>query len=231
MLINPYIFEIVDPFFSNVVALLHFDGVDGSTVFTDVTGKTWAPGNANAHLDTSQFKFGISSLRDADNNGYIDTASDPDFGYSVGDFTIEFWLRPALFNLSQIIYDQRESGNQPRPCLYTSSGNGDLHYFVSGANRINAPDGSLVIGVWKHIAISRVLGTTRLFVSGAQVGADYADATDYEASRVIVGNAGDQPFNPFGYNGWIDDMRITKGIGRYVSNFTPPTAPFPDSGP
>jgi hypothetical protein len=33
---------------------------------------------------------------------------------------------------------------------------------------------------------------------------------------------------PSMWNGWIDEFRVTKGAALYTSNFTPPTAPFPD---
>lgn len=216
----------VDPFFANVVALLHFDGADTSTVFTDQIGKTWSGGGSVA-LTTAQKKFGTASLNDPTGQANLATGSHADFDYGTGDFTVEFWARPtSLTGSAQIIYDQRTIATEARPCLYTSTG-GDLRYFVSGVDVITAAGGTLVLNTWHHIAISRVSAVTYLSVHGTVVGT-WADTTDYDQSGVMLGNAGDQPSNGFGFVGQYDDLRITKGVGRYTANFTPPAAAFPD---
>jgi hypothetical protein len=45
---------------------------------------------------------------------------------------------------------------------------------------------------------------------------------------LFIGALNDTSFR-FWLNGYIDDLRITKGIARYTADFTPPTAQFPDS--
>jgi hypothetical protein len=45
-------------------------------------------------------------------------------------------------------------------------------------------------------------------------------------ANIVIGAKQDTGVERF--NGFIDDLRITKGIARYTANFTPPTAPFPD---
>jgi hypothetical protein len=37
-------------------------------------------------------------------------------------------------------------------------------------------------------------------------------------------NLGGDPAGSSTFNGYIDDYRITKGVARYKTNFTPPTS-------
>jgi hypothetical protein len=46
---------------------------------------------------------------------------------------------------------------------------------------------------------------------------------------VIGGELASSPASRVDFNGWLDEFRISKGIARWTSNFTPPTAPY-DSG-
>jgi hypothetical protein len=85
---------------------------------------------------------------------------------------------------------------------------------------------SIAANTWYHVAVSRYAGNTRLFVNGVQDGSTYSDSTNYlaVANRPVIGVGGG--LAAFFFNGYIDDLRITKGIARYTSNFTPPTTAF-----
>jgi hypothetical protein len=74
-------------------------------------------------------------------------------------------------------------------------------------------------------------GSARAFVDGTQVGTtETFTAPVFTVVGVGVGANGNQ-FNisSQSFNGYIDELRITKGIARYTANFTPPTAPFADA--
>ena len=65
-------------------------------------------------------------------------------------------------------------------------------------------------------------------MNGLQTGATYTDTLNYINSPARIGDRNDGAIPTASLNGYIDDLRITKGVARYTSNFTPPTAPFPD---
>jgi len=72
-----------------------------------------------------------------------------------------------------------------------------------------------------------------MFLDGTQVGSTYTDSTVYVngTSRPVIGAEGfNSPPND-SINGYIDDLRITKGYARYTANFTPPTSALSDTGP
>lgn len=217
-----------DPLFSNVSLLLHFDGANGSTTFTDSSAspKTVAR-SGDAQISTAQSVFGGSSGLFDGTGDYLTLGGESDFAFGTGDFTIEFFFYSNSLSSLKGLYDSRPNSvvSGAYPTIYTDGTT--LRYFVSGGVRISG--GTLTTGVWRHVAVCRASGTTRMFLDGTQVGSNYTDSTNYinGASRPVIGALGDSlAAGP--YNGYIDELRVTKGVARYTAGFTPPAAPFPN---
>lgn len=236
LIINPYRFGNTDPFFASVVSLLHFDGTDGSTTFTDVKGLTWTP-MGNAQIDTAISKFGgASGLFDGNNDGI--SATNAGFAVGTGDFTAECWIyrtgdTVAGATAGGTIIDFRTAEPSVQMAMLLSgsgsSPNRQPLFFVNGANRIIG-NTTIIQNAFRHLAFSRVSGTTRMFVDGIQSGSDYVDANNYTATTCFLGQRFAAVSGDFrSLNGNLDDFRFTAGVGRYTSAFTPPSSPFPNS--
>jgi hypothetical protein len=93
---------------------------------------------------------------------------------------------------------------------------------VNGANFATG----LTTGVWYHIAINRTGTAWRGYIDGVGTSLATSAAAIVNSSYSLrLGGPSDSAL----YNGWLDEIRLTKGVGRYPSNFTPPTAAFPDA--
>ena len=197
-----------------------------STAYSTNYGVSWTSGNINgkeytvagsASLSTTQQKFGATSLVLNGTTDYITFPSSVNYAYGTGDFTIECWIRPSAFPAAQCIIDQRTTSNDLAILLELSAGaiarlyiNGS--YVLSGNTTITA-------NTWTHIALSRVSGTTRLYVNGTVQTSTYSDSNDYAARPMRVGAY----YSAAAYfGGYIDDLRVTNGTGYYVSTFTAP---------
>ena len=209
-----------DPSFAYVSALLHFDGPDGSTTFTDVTSKIWTP-TLSAEIVTAQSKFGGSSGR-LTGGSKISTPAHDDFAYGTGDFTWEFWLRLATLGGNQYALDHSLNGGT---VVYNSF----LRYYNStigvGGPLYTTGGGALLINTWYHIAVARESNITRFFVDGVLK----SSGTDNHNYGSLAPQIGAYSTSSNSLNGWVDDFRITKGVARYTAAFTPPAAAFPDS--
>jgi hypothetical protein len=183
----------------------------------------------NAQISTSVKKYGTGSIAFDGTTDYIVEPTNLNFGYGTGDFTIEFWL--YLNSLAdQTIVSNLTSGSSVNPHIYYSSAGG-IRYYTNNADRIIGS--SLSTSTWYHIAICRSSGSTRLFINGTQSGSTYADSNNYGTSAplgIATYWLSGSPVTASTLNGYLDDIRITRGVGRYTANFTAPTAPFPDKG-
>ena len=99
-----------DPYWANVVSLMHFDGPDGSTSISDQKGRIWTP-HGNAQLDTSQRKWGGSSILLDGSGDYLSTPSAAGLTFS-NDVTVELFIRPSSVASNKTILTKRPaSGN------------------------------------------------------------------------------------------------------------------------
>ena len=209
-----------DPYWSSTYSLLHLD-----SNLTDSAGATWTA--SGAAISTSEKKFGAGSLYFASAGDYIYATSDATkFAFGTGDFTIEMWIYPSSVSGTRILYDSRPAGLQTtQPTLYMSGAL--VVYYANSGNRIVATS-SVSVNTWNHIALCRSGSSTRLFLNGTQEGSTYTDTIDYTntTDRPYMGRDGFGGVN--GYQGYIDEVRVTKAA-RYTASFTAPTQAFLDS--
>lgn len=219
--------------------LLHCDGDDGATIFIDsATGKS-VTRQGTAQVDTAQSKFGGASLLVDGNSDYLTIPTSADFCFGDGNFTIDFWIRWAAFpgnNVAMPIMGSGTStGNEWVCWLYNQASTFyKFSFYVVGSavslvmsEQPFAADMSFPsLNVWYHMAIVRNGNNYLLFCNGTQLGSTVTDTSthpDFGAALEIGRNT----FNVTGYhNGWLDEVRVSKGIARWAANFTPPTCAY-----
>ena len=181
--------------------------------------------NDDAQLDTTVKKFGTASLKLDGANDSISIPSSGDLGFGTNtDFTIEFWAYANTTGLSSAtLFDLRDNGTDAEGLSLAFRAAGEVDLRVGTTTAITGSGAGIATGVWKHYAVAREGTDTRLFVDGTQRGIKFSDTTDYGSSKGIVFGA---DFDGASNNvtGWIDEVRIEKGVAKYTGNFTAPTS-------
>jgi hypothetical protein len=199
-----------------------FYNIDGRVLgferIQDRAGKTITV-HGNAKLATAIRKFGTASLALDGTGDYLSTATFQDFAFGTSAWTFEFWAYRTVTQLGTIIDFRPVSGSTPYHQLNLSS-TGVLRYAVSGATVITGT--TLTLNTWVHVAVSRSGTSTKLFVNGTQSGATYTDTNNYTVDYSVTIGAGSGGVS--GYGGYLDDVRISRGVARYTTTFTLPTA-------
>lgn len=218
----------VDPQFGSVSLLLHGDGADGSTTITDSSPspKTVAA-FGNAQISTAQSKFGGSSIAFDKSGDYLSVPSNSAFDFTSGNFTIESWIFPDTVSGTQSIC---ATWTNQQFIFATLGSDLAFYWFPFSAGNPMLSAGSVVANEWQHAAISREGNTYRLFLDGVLLQTvNNSSVAGAFSANLFVGARPSSVGAPGAYfGGYIDDLRITKGVARYTANFTPPTAPFPD---
>ncbi len=208
--------------------MLHCDGTDAATTFTDEIGKT-VTANGNAQIDTAQYKFSTASGLFDGTDDYLSTPDHDDWTFGTGALTIDFWVRYNNKTGKQDFYYRQTDTTHYDELSYngTTGVLEWLSYRDPSYFSINASV-TLNVNTWYHIAIVRESTTVAKFyvdgVSQTIATSDYTltDLTDLTGTVYIGVSAA--LANDF--NGWLDEYRISKGIARWTANFTPPTAAY-----
>lgn len=217
-----------DPFFANVATGLHFDGANGSTTFTDQKGKTYTA-NGNAQVSTAQGKFNQSLLLDGSGD-YLTTPDNADFDFGTGDFTIDCFIRPTTLGINQAIV-AKYAPDSERYFWQLQTDNTLAFYrqdYLGNTLFSVVSTGTIASNTWSYIALVRSGNNFTQYINAVTDGTAstatnvYGDGLFYIGALDVVNPA----FNYY-FNGYIDDMRITKGVARTISGV--PTSAFPDS--
>lgn len=189
----------------------------------DNTGKNDLETVGNAQISTSVVKYGTGSMYFDGTGDWLTLPSNREFAFLSGDFTIEAWI---------YITD----GTPVYHGIFSSAGTGstDIQFQLQDEKiRVSSYTAEIIVSdvgdavslnTWTHVATTRSGTTIRLFKNGTLIKSG-TDSTSWTQSGARVGVVFGTTYPMKGY---IDDLRITKGVARYTANFTVPDRAFPD---
>lgn len=204
--------------------LLHCNGSDASTTFTDseITPKTMTA-NGNAQIDTAQSKFGGASGLFDGTGDTVTTGDNADWDFGTGAFTIDFWVRFNSVAQARLL----EIGNKGTigiGIMYETPPSG-IHLVINGTT-ITFSTWTPSANTWYHVAVVRSGSSLYVFIDGTQLGSTETNSADISGSTEGFICGGWNSITTQNLNGWLDEVRVSKGIARWTGNFTPETAEY-----
>ena len=191
----------------------------------DNTGKNDLETVGNAQISTSVVKYGTGSMYFDGTGDSLNIVSSSNLIFGSGNFTVEFWMYTS--DAAADVISKRASGGYGAFGIYISGANTIQGYVsTTGTSWVFTGTRTFTNNVWAHIALVRDGSSIYLYLDGSQStsGSVSTSALMSETNPVIIGGTrgnGD-------FVGYIDDLRITKGVARYTANFTVPARAFPD---
>lgn len=232
---------VTDPHFANVSLLLHCDGPEGSTAFTDVIGNTVSVQGGTA-IRTAFYKFGVGSGHFPGSCPSIITVPKfPGFDFGAGDFTIEMFPRIASIPAGIWPLLSTSFSAPPWHSIRTRILAGGVLFFgisTNGGSSINhsvTTELALPVGDFVHLAFVRWGALLLVFIEGVLAGsASGVSGSLYYSTREPLHIGTDFSMHNTVCSrsylaAYIDEIRVTKGVARYTEAFTPPLLAFQDS--
>ena len=175
---------------------------------------------------TTQTKYLSSSISLDGTGDYIELKNQQETSYGTSDFTIETWAyftAGAAGSAYRYLFGQGSGTSGTNNLGLYIQGN-VLKVWHNGAATITGTT-TISLNSWYHIALSRNGTNLKLFLNGTQEGSTATNSSNITstATGLSIGRWAEIS-DPYYFAGYISDFRITKGLARYTSNFTAPTA-------
>ena len=234
-----------DPDFASVSLLLHMDGTNGSTTFTDSSSNAFSvTANGDAQISTAQSKFGGASCLFDGSGDYLSVANSSDFDFGSGSLTIEAWIYIAGNAVADAdggrganILNTWDSAATISGYAFNILGNASttgtglaFDTWSSSNATLYRATATVTHAAWHHVAVTVSGGTRRLYLDGTEISGTTTTINSGYTQANSLGNAfrvGVTPNTgyPLPFYGYMDDLRVTKGVARTI---VVPTAAFPD---
>lgn len=222
-----------DPYWNSVVLAMHMDDVG----LTDLKGHAVTL-TGNAARSATQSKFGGYSAVFDGTGDYLTTPYvAADFNWWTGSFTLECWVFASSFSTWQFSdgtnnLHSKLIGNSGTASITSywsfgplASGAVTFRYWNGSATNAVTSTATVVSGQWNHIAVVFDGSKINIYVNGVGLATPVSVSGTPQASTSVPLALG--VYNSQYLAGYVDDLRITKGVARYTANFTPPSSAFP----
>ena len=216
-----------DVYFPQTELLLPLEGTNGATTTSDSSNRNRSIvfAGTGGSISSAASKFGNTSvLFNSAGHSRLQVSVDSTLN-ATGDFTLEAW-----------IYDTSTSG-YPTFCWNSTASSLGVYVYLgnnatSGSNKVVRMWSNNSVTVfstelpqsqWYHFALVRSGTSVKVYINGtadATVRTDSGTFLFGDTSTLEIGSHSTQ----YPFNGYMDDIRMTKGVARYTSNFTPPTS-------
>ena len=215
----------------NNVLMISGEGANNSTTVIDECGKA-ITATGTVKITTAQKKYGASSIYFDGGTGYLSTPGSKDFYFGANDWTIDGWinfnsLAAGDYKIFSTVYGGATATWAVK--FYDSANGNKGHIYF---NKTNVVVGEYVmtnswspnIGQWYHFAFVRSGSNAYIFIDGVSQALTTLTSwgtSDVGDSSAFVHYMGTDSGGTYGTM-WLDDYRISKGIARWTSTFTPP---------
>lgn len=214
-----------DPLWANVTIALHCDGLNGSTVLTDMTGRVWTHLGGLNTISTVESKFGGASAGlDFISGTSTGWRSPADAGTTLGanNFSIRFWFKPVGGSNTCIAWH----GSLPSSVDWsiTLGGAGTTPNFLYANGSSYGINFGTIPDRFAYYEWTRSGSTDYIFIDGILAGSQPAYASVQTTAGAYTYFMGASA--TYGAYGYVDDFTLTNGAARNTTNYTPPNSPF-----
>lgn len=205
--------------------LLHCDGADGSTSVPDSSASLHAQtAHGSCRLSAAQAKFGSASLKfTSSTSDWLSVSNSDDFNFGSGDFTIDWWAYETE-SAQPVTHIARERTATYPPFILSYNGTIWMSTGSSWDIAAGKSFGPPVFNAWSHLEIGRQGGVFYAFRDGV-LRDSWSSPLAFPANSNPL-SIGVCQNGASHMNGYLDEIRISKGICRHTADFTPETEPY-----
>ena len=199
----------------NTSMLLHFNEILSSSLFVDEVDSTVYVGSGLVAISNLAAKFDGLSVKFS--GGVIAVPATAKFGFGLGDFTVELWIKVSGGGKKLIVPTATSLGTW---ALYINSSGSVVWH--NGVSTLSTGLTTVVNNAWRHIAVVRSSNNIRLYIDGV-VAISSDDFISYSPAGTVDYNIGNGSYTVSGltnFDGYIDELRVSN-IGRYTATFAP----------